>query len=225
MSITSSRPPKSAWWVLILALIAGGVALGWVTFAYAQQAVKPVDKYGNPTGTASNPLVVTPSASMMAPTATPGAFPGVMQSMRLLGGPLNTPIGMNGDRMKVDPTPFSDACMMGKKTDAAISQTASTRIVVGVPGLAIYVCAIRLVVGAAEITSEWEGTGTNCGTGTIAHSGSTTAANGESFAANGGYVMGDGNGTIISLRAGNDFCIAQNGANRVSGKVSFVYAP
>ena len=172
------------------------------------------DNNGLEKGTVQNPLVVA-----MAPIMQ--AKPQVSRIVGVLG----QPIGSNGDRLKVDPTPNPDACSMQRKIDAPISQTATTKIISGRPGYSIFVCAIRIVVGAAEITSEWEGTGTNCGTGTIAHSGSTTAANGESFGANGGYAIGDGTASVISLGYNTDFCIAQNGSNRVSGKVSYVYGP
>jgi hypothetical protein len=181
------------------------------------------NEYGIELGTATNPIMVAMAPYQMANQI--GKFPLAVNTDRLVAGPFNTPIGVRGDRLKVDPTPNADACATQQKTDVAISQTASTKIVSGVPGQSIYICLIRVVAGVAEITSEWEGTGAACATGKIVHSGSATAANGESFAANGGYSTGAGTASVISLSPGNDFCLGQSGANRVSGKVSYVYGP
>jgi uncharacterized phage-associated protein len=143
-----------------------------------------------------------------------------------LVGSFGMPIGSNGNRMLVDIGAPQDPCASQYRNDVAISQTATARYITGRPYLRWIICQIRIVAGAAEITSEWEGTGTTCGTGTIAHSGSTTAANGESFAANGGYQSGGtGAGVSAAFSPDTDFCIAQNGTSRVSGKISYVWAP
>lgn len=152
------------------------------------------------------------------------------QNAKLIGS-LGRPIGADGDRLRVSVPAAADPCANNRKQDAAISQTATTAIVTGVPGQGIYVCMIRVVVGAAEIVSEWEGTSTKlggsaaCASSTVAHSGSTTAANGESFAVNGGFTSGDGTASVVTIGPGKDFCIAQSGASRVSGTVSYVIAP
>jgi len=139
---------------------------------------------------------------------------------------LAKPVGMIGDRIKIA-VPDGDPCLTQERTEVPISQTASTKVVAGRAGQRIHICQLRVVVAnaAAEITSEWEGTGSACGTGTIAHSGSTAAANGESFPAGGGYQSGDGSATVILTGWNNDFCLAQSGSNRVSGKLQYVYAP
>lgn len=138
-----------------------------------------------------------------------------------LRGSLGNIIGSAGDRLKVDVPPAGNPCNDRVLMDAAISQTASTKVISSGAGRVV-ICAVRIVAGAAEITSEWEGSGTTCGTGTIAHSGSTTAANGESFAANGGYQSTN---LPYMLLPGNDWCVAQSGSNRVSGKVWFTRIP
>ena len=63
--------------------------------------------YGIEVGTAQNPLMVALAPSQLATQA--GRSPLVPQSSRLLGA-FNRPIGSNGDRLKVDPTPNPDAC-------------------------------------------------------------------------------------------------------------------
>jgi hypothetical protein len=181
------------------------------------------DSRGLDLGTQLNPLVVS-FPSYQATSVNPGKMPTLPQSHKIVG-PLGQAIGANGDRLKVDPTPNPDACAVNRKTDVSISQTATTKLVTGRPNVSIYVCLLRVVAAAAEIVSEWEGTGTNCGTGTIAHSGSTTTANGESLAANGGFLSGNGASSVASLGQNTDFCLAQNGTSRVSGKLSYVYGP
>jgi hypothetical protein len=176
-------------------------------------------------GTPDNPLSIV--AVPKNPSASVSLFDpnAITQNLIAVIGPLGNQAGVDGDRLKVTPDRADDPCTYREKTDVPISQTASTRIVTGLPGMRTRICGIRIVVGAAEITSEIEGSGSVCGTGTIIHSGSATAANGESFAANGGYAQGDGTASVITLSVGNDFCIQQSGSNRVSGKVSIVQAP
>lgn len=153
-----------------------------------------------------------------------GALPGPpgydKEGMFLRAGPFNKIVD-NTNPFPVVTQPTGNPCINSIGGDVAISQTATSKTIAGRPGLRILVCHIRIVVGAAEITSELEGTGTTCGTGTLVHSGSSTAANGESFAANGGYESA----VPFYNAPGNDFCVAQSGSNRVSGKVSYLYVP
>jgi hypothetical protein len=140
-------------------------------------------------------------------------------------GDFGRPIGSIGDALKVALPPALDPCE-GGKGNVAISQTASTKLVSGVGGMRILMCYARVVAGVAEVFSFTEGSGAACATGTLAVTGSTTAANGESYAANGGMSGGMGRGTIAaSNRQGNDLCLSQNGSNRLSGNITFVYAP
>ena len=115
-----------------------------------------------------------------------------------------------------------DGCMSVAPTKVAISQTATTKLISQVSAKTNYVCAITIVAAAAEIVNIVEGTGTTCGTGTVALVGSTTAANGLSFAANGGWSGGDGHHTFIVGSGTNiDLCLTQNGTSRVSGFITY----
>lgn len=143
-----------------------------------------------------------------------------------LRGTFNAPIGSVGDALKVTPAaPISaDPCFHAKKGNVAISQTATTKLVAGLPGQVIYVCGAYVVAGAAEIASFLEGTGSACATSPIAVTGSTTAPNGESYAANGGISRGAGNGTVmVTSKPGNDLCLGQSTSNRLAGNLTFVY--
>lgn len=119
-----------------------------------------------------------------------------------------------------------DPCYTNRKGNVAISQVASTKLVSGQPGQLIWVCYARVVAGAAEIPSFMEGTGAACATSPVAVSGSTTGANGESYAANGGFSGGVGIGTIAVTKVfGNDLCLAQSGSNRLAGNITYVFNP
>lgn len=123
------------------------------------------------------------------------------------------------------PVPLSP-CLSPQVGNAAISQTASTKIITGLPAQRVALCSARVVAGAAEILSWIEGTGAACATGTLAVSGSTTAANGESYAANGGFASsGSGVPIAVTAKAGDDVCLSQSGANRLAGNVVYVYIP
>jgi hypothetical protein len=139
-------------------------------------------------------------------------------------GTFGRPVTSTADALNVYQINQGDPCQGANKGNAAISQTATARLVTGMEGKRIFVCYARFVAGAAEIVSLTEGTGTTCGTGTKAVSGSTTAANGESYAANGGASAGTGLGTIaVTANPGADLCLAQSGSQRVSGNITFVY--
>lgn len=123
-------------------------------------------------------------------------------------------------------TRFLDPCSGVQKTTTPISITTDTVIISAVSAKRNYICALVVVASAAEIVAVTEGTGSVCGTSEAALVGSTTDANGLSFAANGGLGMGGANATIIAGKTTNvDTCLNVSGANRVSGWVTWVQAP
>lgn len=116
-----------------------------------------------------------------------------------------------------------DPCSSEAKTTDPISITADTVIIAATSGKKNYICSLVIVAGAAEIASITEGTGSTCGTSEAALAGSTTDANGLSFAANGGVSAIGGNATIIAGKTANvDTCLNVSGSNRVSGWVTWV---
>lgn len=120
-------------------------------------------------------------------------------------------------------TELIDPCMSVAPTTVAISQTNDAVVISAVSAKKNYICSITLVVGAAEIINIVEGTGSTCGTSTAALIGSTTDANGLSFAANGGFAGGTGHHTFIAGTGTNvDTCLRQSGTNRVSGFLTYV---
>lgn len=122
------------------------------------------------------------------------------------------------------PPAYIDPCQ-GRKSNVAISQTGTTKIISGQTGV-IHLCKMFAIGADAEDLSLIEGTGSNCGSSTLAISGSTTAANGPNFAANGGYVDGDGGWTVAQQAiVGNDVCLQQNGTGRVAGNAVYAVSP
>lgn len=119
-----------------------------------------------------------------------------------------------------------DPCSALPKTTVGFSVTTDTVIVSALSAKKNYLCNLWVVAGAAEIVSLTEGTGSVCGTGEVALAGSTTDANGMSFAANGGLTGGNGLGSVITGNSTNvDMCLNVSGSNRVSGTYSYVQAP
>lgn len=116
-----------------------------------------------------------------------------------------------------------DPCSSEDKITDPISITTDTVVIAAVASKKNYICAISIVAGAAEIVSITEGTGTVCGTSEAALVGSTTDANGMSFAANGGFAAVGSNSTVVAGKTANvDTCMNVSGSNRVSGFVTYV---
>lgn len=116
---------------------------------------------------------------------------------------------------------YWDPCQ-GRKSKVAISQTGGTVLMTQLPGR-IHICGIFALGADAENLSLVEGTGSTCGTNTLAMLGGSTAANGPNFGAGAGWVEGFANADITSQSViGNDVCLLQSGAGRVAGNLSYV---
>lgn len=108
----------------------------------------------------------------------------------------------------------------------AINGTASAQLISGVSGRKIYFCSGNIQMnGGANTVSFVSGTGSTCGTGTTAvpgFDGATSAANGYSFAANGGMVFPSGNSPFArTTNNADNFCILVGSATRVVGGLSY----
>lgn len=115
-----------------------------------------------------------------------------------------------------------DPCSGVAKTTDPFSITTDTVIIAATSAKKNYICELVAVVGAAEIVSITEGTGSVCGTSEAALAGSTTDANGMSFAANGGVAALGGNASVIAGKTANvDTCLNVSGSNRVAGWVTW----
>lgn len=120
-------------------------------------------------------------------------------------------------------TSHIDPCSSEAKITAPFSLTARGVIIAAAASKKNYICGIVVVAGAAEIFNLVEGTGTTCQTSTAAIVGSTTAANGLSFAINGGMSVNAGNSTVIAGTGTNvDTCIMPSSTGRLAGFVTYV---
>lgn len=146
------------------------------------------------------------------------------------GGTANVNISQIGGAAAVNPaantgvvgsavqriTPAVDA---GCNKTIPISQTASTDLHTFIN--TGYICSVLIVVPDAEVISFVEGTGTVCATNTAAIIGATTAANGMSFAANGGISAPSPYTQFIMATAADHACLLQSGAGRVAGVITY----
>jgi hypothetical protein len=84
------------------------------------------------------------------------------------------------------------------------------------------ICSIVLVAPDAEVISLVQGTGTVCATGIAALIGATTAANGISLAANGGFTATSSAPWLVMTTTAQHLCLLQSGSGRVAGVITYV---
>lgn len=122
----------------------------------------------------------------------------------------------------------ADPCTFQAKTNVGFSTaTGTTALVTGVSAKKIYVCSISLIVPSAVSVSLAEGSSSTCGTSNqaavIGVATSGTATNGMPLAANGGFTLGNGTGTVASTAtAANYLCLFQSGTVQIAGNLTYV---
>ena len=122
-----------------------------------------------------------------------------------------------------DPCSFANA-----KTSANISSALGTfAVVTGVSAKKIYVCSLFIISPSAVSVSLAEGSSSTCGTSAqaavIGVATNGTAANGVPLAANGGWTLGNGGGTIAATATNaNYLCIFQSGTAQLAGNLTYV---
>jgi hypothetical protein len=116
-----------------------------------------------------------------------------------------------------------DPCAANAKVYTPISQTANTQLITGTASKKTFICSIVVVGADAENISLVAGTGSTCGTSTVAVLGGATAANGPNLAANGGFAFGNGASAIAATTVNQDnLCLFQSGGGRVAGVMTSV---
>jgi len=103
-------------------------------------------------------------------------------------------------------------------SSVAISQTASTDVLTLTNRG--HICSIILVSDTAQFINVITGTGTVCATGGAALIGSTTAGNGLSVSANGGFSAVSDRAWIRTPSAVH-LCVTQSGSGRLSGVITY----
>lgn len=168
-----------------------------------------------PDGTAVVQLSSTSVTLQIAPQVQQVDATGRSVSVK---GPLQPPtIADSASVVTQSPVP-SPVCTQ----TIAISQTATTRLVVGIPGRKIYICSVLVVSATGQSVALTEGTGTTCGTGALALIGHTTVASGVALAANGGFAQASASPFKVSQVVGDDLCLLQSGAGNVSGAIDYL---
>lgn len=126
-----------------------------------------------------------------------------------------------------------DPCQALPKTYTPINVSASgsVKIITGAASKKTYFCHIDIVTNAANNVALTEGTGSNCGTNTFGIVGSTTAASGWNFSANGGIVLGNGGFAALGPPSGDanataaDICLNPSASTQLTGQIAWVQAP
>ncbi len=181
-------------------------------------------------GTASSDVISVQGIASMTPLAvsqaTASSLKGQMQVLDS-GGTAATDTTAHAVKvLSVDAsgtaiTPIiADVCASSTATfsSVAISQTTSTVVKAGTSAKKTYVCGAFIQADDAEKLSLVAGTGSVCGTNTVAIIGATSAANGMSGGANGGWVLNVGGFTWANTTVNaDDLCLLQSGSGRVAG--------
>lgn len=103
-----------------------------------------------------------------------------------------------------------------------INTATTTLAITGVAGRQVRICHFNMVATATDTVAWIEGTGATCGTGTAGMIGSSTAAHGQAFAANGGIATGTGIGEILTTAtAGDSVCIVTSAATQLDGHIKY----
>jgi hypothetical protein len=189
-------------------------------------ALEAVDAKLNLDPSHANALVANgPHINLEAKTVDGSTLPNVVsegQPVRkagtIWGGDLSVAASPDGlYAAKIDP------CASEDKTTTPFSSTADLVIISAVASKKNYICSIVFSMGATEIVSITEGTGSTCGTSEAALMGSTTDAQGLPFTDGGGLSAIGGSSTIIAGKTANvDTCLNVSGTERVAGFVTWV---
>lgn len=87
-----------------------------------------------------------------------------------------------------------------------------------------YICYVFVISATAQNLSLVQGTGTTCGTTTVALIGGTTAS--VAVAVNGGFVVNVAPGGYIkTTTTAQHLCLLQSGSGNVSGVIGYIDAP
>jgi len=117
----------------------------------------------------------------------------------------------------------SSTAMMACHSRGAFSLTANGVIAGANSGQRIFICGILAISAVAENISIVEGSGSACGTGTVAIIGATSGA--LPVAAGGGFSAIQAFPWIATTTAGNAVCLIKSGVGTVAGVITYRGAP
>ena len=134
----------------------------------------------------------------------------------------------NSDALGLLWTRSLDPCSGVAKTYYVVDIATATTVEIAnaVASQFFYICSVNLVAGAAQTVVIGEDDTDGCGSLSAGLNGGVTAAEGWSFAANGGIALGNGSSTVMKTSTANRyFCILTGQAQQVSGTIAYVSAP
>lgn len=180
-----------------------------------------INSAGTEIGTTANPVYFDMPATGNLPTALANGTGanGATQPTSSVAMGVNQNGGSNMVALVGDP------CQTNAKAYAVIniSASGSAKIITGTSSKKTYICSLHLVTNAANNVAMTEGTGSNCGTGTAAVVGSTTAASGWNFSANGGIALGNGGAAVVgTFTNADDVCLNPSASTQLTGQVAYV---
>lgn len=207
-------------------LCTGATFSGTITVGTVAQGAKGTDAaadswYVQPGTGAVFPISAT-SLPLPALAATSTLQTTGNTALTTINTTLGSPMQQTGGTVAVT---TSDPCTSAAKTNVAIATSSgNTQLVAGSASKKVYVCSYHVLAATAAVVSLIEGTGAACTTANEAAVwGSTTAASGESYAANGGMAYGNGAGTVgVTATAANGICLLQSGTAALAGNLTYV---
>lgn len=107
-----------------------------------------------------------------------------------------------------------------------IATSGTVEIANAVASQYFYICSVNLVTNATNAVVIAEDDTDGCGSISAGVTGGTTAAEGWTFAANGGLAQGNGDSAIAKTTTANRYlCILTSASTQLSGTISYVSAP
>lgn len=85
-----------------------------------------------------------------------------------------------------------------------------------------YICSVLLMVTTGENVSLVEGTGSVCGTGTVAIIGGTTAAAGLPLTDHEGFSMPSNSPLFTMTTIGDHLCLLKSSSSLLSGTITYI---
>lgn len=117
----------------------------------------------------------------------------------------------------------ADPCFTNAKSYKPINLTANGELVALSGTTKIYICSMLIVSDTEQNINLVEGTGSVCATGTAGVLGGATAATGPNLAANSGWAIGSGTGTVAATATGGDaLCLFTSSTGQISGHITYV---
>ena len=117
-------------------------------------------------------------------------------------------------------TPGTNSCLpaiqASQSTPISVASGATTQLIAGTAGQAIYVTSYDFMAGGTVNATLVYGTGSNCATG----QGNLTGA--YPLIAQAGISKGNGTGVVLYVPQGNALCITTSSSQLVAGSVSYV---